>query len=80
MNPPYDVKMKEKDIDNFYKQIGDALKNHFQGFDAWIFSANLNALKNVGLRTSRKIPLYNGALESRLNNYKIFKGSLKNKR
>jgi putative N6-adenine-specific DNA methylase len=80
MNPPYDVKMKEKDIDNFYKQIGDALKNHFQGFDAWIFSANLNALKNVGLRTSRKIPLYNGALESRLNNYKIFKGSLKNKK
>lgn len=80
MNPPYDVKMKEKDIDNFYKQIGDALKNHFQGFDAWIFSANLNALKNVGLRTSRKIPLYNGALESRFNNYKIFKGSLKNKK
>ena len=80
MNPPYDVKMKEKDIDNFYKQIGDALKNHFQGFDAWIFSANLNALKNVGLRTSRKIPLYNGALESRFNNYKIFKGSLKDKK
>jgi putative N6-adenine-specific DNA methylase len=80
MNPPYDVKMKERDIENFYKKIGDTLKNNFQGFDAWIFSANLKALKNIGLRTSRKIPLYNGALESRFNNYKIFKGSIKNKK
>ena len=80
MNPPYDVKMKERDIENFYKEIGDTLKNNFQDFDAWIFSANLKALKNIGLRTSRKIPLYNGALESRFNNYKIFKGSIKNKK
>lgn len=79
INPPYDVKMKEKDIEHFYKEIGDALKNNFHGFDAWIFSGNLKALKSVGLKTSRKIPLYNGALESRFNNYKIFKGSLKNK-
>ncbi len=79
INPPYDVKMKEKDIEHFYKELGDSLKNNFHGFDAWIFSGNLKALKSVGLKTSRKIPLYNGALESRFNNYKIFKGSFKNK-
>jgi putative N6-adenine-specific DNA methylase len=80
INPPYDVKMKEEDIEYFYKEIGDTLKSSFQGFDVWIFSANLKALKSIGLRTSKKIPLYNGALESRFNNYKIFKGSLKNKK
>ena len=78
MNPPYDVKMKEKDIENFYKEIGDTFKKKFDGFDAYIFSANLQAMKNVGLRTSKKIPLYNGALECRFNKYKIYKGSLKN--
>ncbi len=77
MNPPYDVKMKEEDIENFYKEIGDTFKKHFDGFDAYVFSANLQAMKNIGLRTSKKIPLYNGALECRFNKYKIYKGSLK---
>jgi len=78
MNPPYDVKMKEEDIENLYKEIGNTFKKNFDGFDAYIFSANLQAMKNVGLRTSKKIPLYNGALECRFNKYKIYKGSLKN--
>jgi len=78
MNPPYDVKMKEEDIENLYKEIGDTFKNHFDGFDAYIFSANLQAMKSIGLRTSKKTPLYNGALECRFNKYKIYKGSTKN--
>lgn len=78
-NPPYDQRIKQENINTFYKEIGDTLKNKFNGFDAWIFSANTEALKHLGLRTSRRLQLYNGALETRFYNYKIYKGSKKAK-
>lgn len=78
MNPPYGERL-EKDIDiiQFYEEIGTRLKHNFSGNDAWIFSANLQALKRVGLRPSRKVPLYNGPLEARLNKYELYQGSKK---
>ncbi len=78
-NPPYDERIKQENINAFYKEFGDALKNKFTGFDAWILSANIEALKNLGLRTSRRIHLFNGALETRFYNYKMYKGSKKAK-
>lgn len=75
MNPPYDTRMKEEDIVSFYRSIGDALKNNFAGFTAWIFSGNLDALKNLGLKPSRRIVLFNGPIESRLARYDLYKGS-----
>ena len=80
MNPPYDIKLKEDNIHRLYKEIGDTLKQCFDGFDVWLFSANLRAIKSIGLRASEKIPLYNAALESRFVNYKIYKGSKKEKK
>lgn len=78
-NPPYDERIKQENINAFYKEFGDTLKNKFAGFDAWIFSANTEALKHIGLRTSRRLQLYNGALETRFYNYKMYKGSKKAK-
>ena len=78
-NPPYDERIKQENINEFYKEFGDTLKNNFAGFDAWILSANLQALKNIGLRTSKRIQLFNGALETKFYNYKLYKGSLKAK-
>lgn len=78
-NPPYDERIKQENINAFYKEFGDTLKNKFTGFDAWIFSANIEALKHIGLRTSRRLQLYNGALETRFYNYKMYKGSKKAK-
>ena len=63
MNPPYDERMEEKNLDDFYAMIGNRLKQHFEGYDAWIISSNMEGLKNVGLKTSRKIALMNGSLE-----------------
>ncbi len=77
-NPPYDERMDEDDINAFYKNIGDALKNHFQGFTAWIISGNLDALKNIGLRSSKRIVLYNGPIESRFAKYELYSGSKRN--
>jgi 23S rRNA (guanine2445-N2)-methyltransferase len=78
-NPPYDERIKQTNINNFYKDFGDTLKNNFTGFDAWVLSSNNEALKHLGLRTSRRLHLYNGPLETRFHNYKMYKGSKKKK-
>ena len=55
--------------------MGDTLKQHYQNTDVWMITASMEGLKNFGLRTSRKIKLFNGKLESRLVNYHIYSGS-----
>ncbi len=76
-NPPYDERISVNDIDAFYKKIGDTLKQSYPGTQAWLITSNMEALKNVGLKTSKKIKLYNGKLESRLVRYEMYEGSRK---
>jgi putative N6-adenine-specific DNA methylase len=75
-NPPYGVRL-DVDIPEFYSKIGDTLKQNYPGSSAWFIVADLEAIKHVGLRPSRKIKLYNAKLESRLLNYEIYEGSKK---
>jgi putative N6-adenine-specific DNA methylase len=75
-NPPYGERLKG-DIKELYKNIGDTLKAHYSDTDAWFISSNLDAMKYVGLRPSRKIKLFNGKLESRLLNFPIYSGTKK---
>jgi putative N6-adenine-specific DNA methylase len=76
-NPPYGERMKNDDIVALYKSIGDTLKKHYLGFDAWIITSDLFALKHLGLHPSRKIHLFNGPLECRFNKFEIYQGSRK---
>ena len=75
-NPPYGERLPI-DINSFYKKIGDTLKNNYTNSNTWFITSNLDALKFVELRPSRKIKLYNGKLESRLVKYEIYSGSKK---
>ena len=77
MNPPYDERLQNEDINEFYKMIGDCLKKEFAGFTAWVISSNMEAFKHVGLRPSRKIPLFNGALECKFQKYVMYEGTKK---
>jgi len=77
MNPPYDERLEEDDIGAFYETIGDTLKKKYAGFNAWLISANFEAIKQVGLRTSRKMTLYNGKLECKFVKYELYEGSKK---
>lgn len=77
MNPPYDERLGEEDIEAFYRNIGDQLKKSFSGFDAWLISSNLEALKFIGLKPSRKIMLFNAALECRFQKYELYAGTKK---
>ncbi|OEJ98467.1 DNA methylase [Flavivirga aquatica] len=77
-NPPYGERLNI-DMEVFYKDIGDTLKQNYPGTDAWFITSNLDALKHVGLRPSRKIHLFNAKLESRLVKYVMYEGSKKGK-
>jgi putative N6-adenine-specific DNA methylase len=75
-NPPYGVRSGEtEELAAFYPQFGNVLKQRFTGWSAYIFTADLRLPKLIGLAPSRRIPLYNGALECRLYEFKIVRGS-----
>ena len=73
-NPPYGERL-DIDLERFYREIGDTLKQSYPGTNAWFITGNLEALKFVGLKPSRKIKLFNGKLESRLVKYEMYAGS-----
>jgi 23S rRNA (guanine2445-N2)-methyltransferase len=75
-NPPYGERIGEN-VDELYKAFGDNLKSQYNGWSAWFISSNMEALKKVGLRPSRKIKLFNGSLECRLMKYEMYRGTKK---
>lgn len=77
-NPPYGERLNIE-LEHFYNKIGDTLKQHYPNAQAWFITGNLEALKYVGLKPSRKIKLFNGKLESRLVKYELYQGSRKQK-
>ena len=58
-----------------YKTIGDTLKANFQGYDAFVFTGNLEAAKSIGLKAKRRTPLFNGPIDCRLLKYELYQGS-----
>jgi len=75
INPPYGKRIELKK--DYYKQIGDSLKQNHINTQAWIISSELEELKTVGLRPSKKIKLFNGSLECKLLQYELYKGTKK---
>lgn len=75
MNPPYGERIEEKDLNLLYEKIGDKLKKDFNGFEAWLFSGNKDALKHVGLKPSKKITLLNGTIECSFRKFEMYDGS-----
>ena len=77
-NPPYDERLNIQ-MEDFYKNIGDTLKKNYPNTNAWFITANLEGLKFVGLKPSRKIKLFNASLEARLVKYEMYEGSKRTK-
>ncbi len=78
-NPPYGERL-EIDTEAFYKRIGDTLKTNYPDTTAWFITSDLEALKHVGLKTSRRIPMRNADLECRFVKYELYKGTRKHKK
>ena len=80
MNPPYGERLgDDAELAAFYPRLGDALKQRYAGWTAYILTADLRLAKLIGLKASRRTPLYNGALECRLFEYRMISGSLRRK-
>lgn len=77
MNPPYGERMEKDDLELLYKSIGDTFKKRYSGYDCWMITSNMDALKQVGLRPSRKLTLYNGQLECKYMKYSMYAGTKK---
>jgi putative N6-adenine-specific DNA methylase len=75
-NPPYGVRLAQSEaLAELYPRLGDALKRRFAGWTAYILSGDMRLSKLIGLKASRRTPLYNGALECRLYEYRLMAGS-----
>ncbi len=75
LNPPYGERLKSnKEMEDLYSAIGTTLKHQFTGSTAWIISSNVEAMKCIGLKPSRKYHLLNGELDCQFNKYELFQG------
>lgn len=75
-NLPYGERMGElEELEALYPLLGDALKQKFGGWNAYLFTADLRLPKLIRLSASRRTPLFNGAIECRLFEYKVVAGS-----
>jgi putative N6-adenine-specific DNA methylase len=80
-NPPYGERLGEQqELAEFYPKLGDALKKKFSGWRAYLLSADMRLPKLIRLAASKRTPLFNGALECRLFEYKMVGGGMRKKR
>jgi len=74
-NPPYGVRLDDAHkLAAFYPKLGDALKGRFAGWTACFLTGDPRLPKLIGLKPSRRTPLYNGAIECRLFRFEIVAG------
>lgn len=75
-NPPYGERL-ELGVNEFYEKVGNTLKHKYQGCTIWLISSDLENLKFIGLRPSKKIKIMNGKLECSFRNFEVYEGSKK---
>jgi 23S rRNA G2445 N2-methylase RlmL len=74
-NPPYGERLEhgeEEKLKALYKGLGDHWKHNFKGHRAALFTGNLQMLKSVGLKSSKKHMLYNGDIDCRVAEYNLY--------
>jgi putative N6-adenine-specific DNA methylase len=77
-NPPYGERI-ELGINEFYEKVGDSLKKNYKNCTVWLISSDLENLKMIGLKPSKKIEVMNGNLRCSFREFKIYEGSKKQK-
>ena len=79
-NPPYGERIKVEDLNALYTKLGDTFKNLYgERCEVWLITSDFEAMKHIGLHPSKKIQLFNGALDCRLLKFELYSGSKKTK-
>lgn len=77
-NPPYGERIKIEDLNAMYELLGDTFKKKYgENCEVWLISSDMEAIKHIGLKPSKKIPLLNGQLDCRFLKYELYEGSKK---
>ena len=72
-NPPYGERLGNvTELEDLYKTLGDIFKQRFTGWTAYILTGSKHLSKKVGLRTAKRIPVYNGSLPCTLLKYELY--------
>jgi putative N6-adenine-specific DNA methylase len=73
LNPPYGVRLPKEgeEAAPFYRALGTALRERFPGWVCWLLSGNALVTRELHLKASRRIPLWNGPIECRLLRYEV---------
>ena len=75
-NPEYGERLGEiSELEKTYARIGDFLKKKCQGYMGYIFTANLDLAKKIGLKASRRIEFYTAKLDCRLLEFELYSGT-----
>ncbi|MGC6470267.1 MAG: THUMP domain-containing class I SAM-dependent RNA methyltransferase [Flavobacteriales bacterium] len=75
-NPPYGERLKVN-VNELYADIGDTFKKNYPGCSAWLITSDMEAIKSVHLKHSKRIKIFNGKLECRFLKYEMYEGSRK---
>ncbi len=74
-NPPYGERLEhgeEEKLKTLYKGLGDHWKHNYKGHRTALFTGNLEMLKVVGLKTTKRHILFNGDIECRVAEYSLY--------
>ena len=75
-NPPYGQRIGEdEDLKEVYPVWAKHMKESFGGWNTYFLTADLEMPKDMRLKPTKKTPLFNGALECRLFEIKMVRGS-----
>lgn len=71
-NPPYGERLGDGDeLHQSWRALGRFLHERCHGAVAWVLSGNPELTRALGLRASRRIPVWNGPIECRWLSYEI---------
>lgn len=74
VNPPYGERLGDlAQLGPLYEGLGDMFRRHYPGWKACILTGHRDLARQVGLKASRKHPVFNGPIECRLLEYPISK-------
>jgi putative N6-adenine-specific DNA methylase len=66
-NPPYGERIgEEKELRTLYRTFGEVVQKDCAGWNAFVFTGNAALARNLGMKPSAQIPLFNGKIPCRL--------------
>jgi putative N6-adenine-specific DNA methylase len=73
VNPPYGERIGDRsELPRLYEKLGEFLKQRCKGASAFVLSGSAELTRHIGLKATRKWPLFNGPIECRLLQYDMY--------